>query len=213
MKFWLPGGSFFNDFSTLKISLYTPPTKLWRYTDFTIAVCLSVHLSVRLWKSGFCTITPLPFDIQWWYFTYMLTLTRGGPLLIMGQKVKCQIWTLNLFTVSAPQFHLLLAYNNDTSQMYWPRPEKDLYCFWGQKIKGQGHIWSLNFVSFPHGDPISFWHTMMIWWGQEVKGKGCICVYFVFELLIVSVSLLYYLLTYNYDTSHMCFLWTEEDLY
>ena len=34
--------------------------------------------------------------------------------------------------------------------MYWPRPEKDLYWFWGQRIKGQGHIWSLNFVSFPH---------------------------------------------------------------
>ena len=115
----------------------------------------------------------------------MLTLTRGGPLLILGQKVKCQIWTLNLFTVSAPQFHLLLAYNNDTSQMYWPRPEKDLYCFWGQRIKGQGHIWSLNFVSFPHGDPISFWHTMMIWWGQEVKGKGCtlyMCIFRVWAI-------------------------------
>ena len=48
--------------------------------------------------------------------------------------------------------------------------------------------------------------------GQEVKGKGYICVYFMFELLIVSVLLLYYILTYNYDTSHMCFLWAKEDL-
>ena len=54
---------------------------------------------------------------------------------------------------------------------------------------------------------------MMIWWGQEVKGKGYIGVYFMFELLIVSVLLLYYLLTYNCDTSHMCFLWAKEDLY
>ena len=48
----------------------------------------------------------------------MLSLTQGGPLLILGQKVKGEIWTLNFFTVSAPQLHLLLAYNNDTSQMY-----------------------------------------------------------------------------------------------
>ena len=57
----------------------------------------------------------------------MLTFTRGGPLLILGQKVKGEIWTLNFFTVSTPQLHLLLAYNNDTSQMYRPRPETDLY--------------------------------------------------------------------------------------
>ena len=35
----------------------------------------------------------------------------------------------------------------------------------------------------------------------------------MFELLIVSVLLIYYLLTYNYDTSQMCFLWAKEDLY
>ena len=28
-------------------------------------------------------------------------------MLILGQKVKGQIWTLNFFTVSAPQLHLL----------------------------------------------------------------------------------------------------------
>ena len=81
------------------------------------------------------------------------------------------------------------------------------------EFKSLGHILSLHFVPFPHGGPISFWHTMMIWWGQEVKGKRYICAYFMFELLIVSVLLLYYLLTYTYDTSHMCFLWAKEDLY
>ena len=49
-------------------------------------------------------------------------------------------------------------------------------------VKSQSHILTLNFVPFPHGDPISFWHTMMIWWDQEVKGEGYICVYFMFEL-------------------------------
>ena len=81
------------------------------------------------------------------------------------------------------------------------------------EVKSLGHILSLHFVPFPHGGPISFLHTMMIWWGQDVKCKGYICVYFMFELLIVSVLLLYYLLTYNYDTSHMCFLWAKEDFY
>ena len=44
--------------------------------------CLSVHL----WLSGFCAITPLPFDIvlQWWYFTHLLTITGGRPRLILG---------------------------------------------------------------------------------------------------------------------------------
>ena len=133
MKFWLPWGSFFNDFSTLKISLYTPANEVvevYWFHHSCLSVCPSVCPSV---KSGFCTITPLPFDIQWWYFTYMLTLTWGGPLLILGQKFKDQIWTLNFFTVSAPQLHLLLAYNNDTSQMYWPLPEKDLYWILGSK--------------------------------------------------------------------------------
>ena len=136
MKFWLPGGVIFQRFLHIENKFrIPPPTKLWRFTGFTIAVCLSVHLSVRLWKSGFCTITPFPYDIQWWYFTYILTLTWGGPLFILGQKVKGEIWTLNFFTVSAPQLHLVLAYNNDTSQIYRPRPEKDLYWFWGQRIK------------------------------------------------------------------------------
>ena len=51
----------------------------------------------------------------------------------------------------------------------------DLCWLWGQKSKG--HILSLNFVPFPNGGPISFWHTVMIWWGQEVKCKGYIYVY------------------------------------
>ena len=93
------------------------------YTGFTIAVCLPV----RLWKSCFCTITPLPFDIQWWFFTYILTLTWGGPLLIFGQRIKgqCHIWSSN-FESFPNDIHFFLPYNNDTSQMYWPWPEKDL---------------------------------------------------------------------------------------
>ena len=97
MKFWhLGGGSFFNDFSTLKISLYIPANEVvqvcWFHHGFLI-----IRLSVRLRKSSFCTINPLPFDIQWWYFTYtgMLAVTWGGPLLILVQIVKGQIWTLN----------------------------------------------------------------------------------------------------------------------
>ena len=33
----------------------------------------------------------------------------------------------------------------------------------GQKIKGQGHIWTLNFAPFPHNDNSTYFlHTMMI---------------------------------------------------
>ena len=81
-------GSFFNDFSTLKISLYTSANEVVEVYWFHHSCCLSVHLSVRLWKSGFYTITPIPFDIQSWYFTYMLTLTWGWPLLIWVKRSK-----------------------------------------------------------------------------------------------------------------------------
>ena len=168
MKKWLPheiltsrvGEGHFNDFSTLKISLYTPANKVVEVYWFHNG-CLIV------WHLVFPSVNKLCLynnssSIQWWYFTYMLTLTRGGPLLILGQKVKGHIWTLNIFNVSAPQLHFLLAYNNGALQMYWPWPEKDLYCFWGQRIKGQGHIWSLNFVSCPHDDSIYFWLTIII---------------------------------------------------
>ena len=57
VKKWLPpwnfdlqgGGSFFNDFSTLKKSLYTPLTKFWRYTGITsLSVCLPACLPACL---------------------------------------------------------------------------------------------------------------------------------------------------------------------
>ena len=87
----------------------------------------------------------------------------------------------------------------------------DLCWFLGQKSRSY-FVFKLCTVStrWPH---FFLSHTMMIWLGQEVKGKGYICVHLMFELLIVCVLLLYYLLTYNYDTSHMCFLWAKEDLY
>ena len=46
--------------------------------------------------------------------------------------------------------------------MYWPWPEEDLL-IWGQKIKGQGHIWTFKF-SLAKEDPN--WYC-----GQEVKAK------------------------------------------
>ena len=57
----------------------------------------------------------------------------------------------------------------------------DLCWVWGQKSKR--HILSLNFVPFPNGGPISFWHTMMIWWGQDVKCKGIVmCIFHVWTI-------------------------------
>ena len=148
MKFWLPGGSFFNDFSTLKISLYTHANevvKVYWFHHSCLSVCPSVCPSVKKWflynNSSSVWHTMMIPHIYVDFDPRRTSVDFGSK----GQR-----WNLDFFTVSAPQLHLLLAYNNDTSQMYWPRPEKDLYWFWGQRIKGQGHIWSLNFVSFPH---------------------------------------------------------------
>ena len=85
MKIWPPGESFFNDFSTLKISLYTPANEVVEVYWFHLG------LSVCLWKKWFRFLYNIfrnSTSMQWWYFTYTLTLTWGGPQLILGQKVK-----------------------------------------------------------------------------------------------------------------------------
>ena len=95
-----------------------------------------------------------------------------GPLSMLGQKIKNQgqIWTLNIL-----QFVFSFLLNNSISFWYTLMilhtyikrdPRRTSVDF---DVKSQGHILTLNFVPFPHGDPISFWHTMIIWWGQEVK--------------------------------------------
>ena len=45
----------------------------------------------------FHTITPFPFGIHWWYFTHVLAMIRGRPLLILGSKGKRSrsYWTLS----------------------------------------------------------------------------------------------------------------------
>ena len=146
MKFWLPrGGSFFNDFSTLKISLYTTANEVVEVYWFHHS-CLSVHLSVRLRKSGFCTITPLPFDIQWWYFTYMLTLTRGGLcwFWVKRSKVKFGLNFLPFPHHSSIYFWHTIMILHHCIDLDLRRTSIDF------GVKGLGHIWSLNFVSFPH---------------------------------------------------------------
>ena len=121
-----------------------PSTKLWGVCWFHHG-CLSVRLSVVCGNSG-----------------HVLTITRGGPLLILGSKGQGHIWTSNFWPFPHNNSHFLLAYTDDSSHMYWPWPEKDLYWFWGLKVKGQDHIWTLNFLLFPHDNFISFLHTMMI---------------------------------------------------
>ena len=46
--------------------------------------------------------------------------------------------------------------------MCCPWLEEDLYWFWGQKVKGQGQTWTLNFLPFLHDNSIIFWPTVMI---------------------------------------------------
>ena len=63
-----------------------------------MSVYLSIRLTICLWKSGFCMTTPFPFDLP--YFTHVLTMTWGWPLLILGSKGQGQIWTSNIFSTS-----------------------------------------------------------------------------------------------------------------
>ena len=41
-------------------------------------------------------------------------------------------------------------------------PKEDLYWFLCQYVKGQGLIWTWNFVLFLHNNPITFLHTIML---------------------------------------------------
>ena len=56
-----------------------------------------------LWRlNRFNSITPLPFELQWWYVTHELTMTQEGPLLILGSigKRSRSNSDFNLCTVS-----------------------------------------------------------------------------------------------------------------
>ena len=62
-------------------------------------------------------------------YTHVLAMTQGEPLLIYGVQRTKSHSDYKLFTVSAPYFHPLSAYNDDTSHMCWLWPEDDLYWF------------------------------------------------------------------------------------
>ena len=122
-------------------------------------VCLSVHTSVRLWKSGFCTITPLSFDMMITSHTYVILdtsklydvplgfvthPTHHPPLSWFWSKGQRSNFELKLFYHfhTAVPFHL--AYNNDSSQIYLPWPEKDLIFY---KYTYTPYQWSLYIVT------------------------------------------------------------------
>ena len=54
-------------------------TTLWGFTCFTMTVCL--------WKSGNCTITPFHFDLKWWY-TCVGHALRRTAIDLWGPKVQ-----------------------------------------------------------------------------------------------------------------------------
>ena len=67
------------------------------------------------------------------YTSHRLTMTWGGPLLILGWKGQRSRSNLDfkLFTVSARQ----LTYNDDTSHVYCTSLEQDPYWFWVEKVE------------------------------------------------------------------------------
>ena len=139
-----------------------------------------------------------------------MTITWEGPQSIFRSidqrsRSNSDLNVLPFFTVSARYLHFLLAYNDDTSHMYLAWPKEDLYWFWDQNVKGQGHISTFNCVPFLHGDSFSFWYTMMIlWWydgvkRSKVKGKFHVWSIDCFRI----VSLLPYKLRRVKDTPNL----------
>ena len=64
----------------LNVAIYTPSTNKF-VGGILVSPCLSICMSVEK-----CTITPFPFDKQWSYFTHVLPMSGGRPLLILGSK-------------------------------------------------------------------------------------------------------------------------------
>ena len=146
----------------LKWIIIPPPTKMWRgYTGFTTAVCLSVCL----WKSGFRTITPFPFDKQWWWCPW--------PEECKIQKNWCTV-------TMAPTIEHHGAHSRTPVNQSW------------DQVPGRSHLLILGSK------------------GQGVQRSRSNSD---FKLCTVSTKLLHYILTYNYDTSHMSRAWPKEDLY
>ena len=92
-------------------------------------------------------------------------MTRGGPLSFWDQKVKVRfgLQTFYRFRTITP-FPCDIQWWNFTRVDHNPR--MPLLIFGSTYIdfgsKGQGQIWTSNFLPFPHDNFISLWHTMRI---------------------------------------------------
>ena len=99
-----------------------------------LSVCPSVSPSVKKWflynNSSSIWHTMIIFHIY-------IELDLMRTFVYLGSKGQRSNLDFNLFLPFPHHSSIYLEYNNDTSQMYWPRPEKDLYWFWRQRIKAQ----------------------------------------------------------------------------
>ena len=126
----------------------------------------------RLWKSGFCTITPFPFRLT---IKILHTCVDHDPRRTssdFGVKGQSQIWTSNFLPFPHNNSISFWLKNDGTSHMCWPWPKEDFYWVWSQKVKGHGQI-DFKFFTvctitpFPCG--IHWWyltHELTITWGR-----------------------------------------------
>ena len=71
---------------------------------------------------------------------------------------------LKLFNFSAPQLHFPLAYNNDTSQIYWPWPERDLIFYKYSTSGAEIHVGLFfNVKICPLAIPMKFIYCNYTW--------------------------------------------------
>ena len=86
-------------------------------------------------------ITPFPCGIHCWYFTHVLTITWGRPLLILGQRVKFGLQTFYYFhTITDFQFDIQWWYFTHVFPITGTRPLIML----GWKSQGQILLWILH---------------------------------------------------------------------
>ena len=180
-------------FDGIKCLIITHPNKV--VGGILVSLCLSVSPSVcpSVWEkvvSAQCTITPIAFDIHWWYFNL---------LKFWGQKVEGQGQICSL------KFASFLHYNSTLSLVSLMTRGRPLLI-----LGSKGGMSRLNLyfeVSFVSADnSFTFWHKVMIletcidhdprriswFWGQKVKGQGQILISnFVLFLHDNSISFLH----------------------
>ena len=206
MKFWFSGGHFSTISQHWKWVFIPPPTKLWGSTSLTTSGRMSVRLSLEKW---FCTLTPLPFDVQYLYLPDQKWTSVGFG--VKRSKVKIEFFysfcTIALFSFCIKWWYF-------THALTLTRGGTLLILVQKAKVI----IRLLTLCRFQMITPFSFGTQCFYFKCLLTIARGRHLLIFEsigqrsrsnsdFKLAKVSAQQLFYLLTHNNYTSHLCCLW------